>query len=97
MATKYPTEFYPKDSYEGRMIENNRSIDFYKGKAAAAKSMGKKDMADAANAIANMKEQDNEAILQRMNPINSRAQYEHERDAGDPNALRMSFEEWKKL
>ena len=29
--------------------------------------------------------------------INSRAQYEHERDAGDPNALRLSFSEWKKL
>ena len=29
--------------------------------------------------------------------INSRAQYEHEREAGDPNALRLSFQEWKKL
>jgi len=28
---------------------------------------------------------------------NSRAQYQHERDAGDPNAIRLSFEEWKKL
>ena len=28
---------------------------------------------------------------------NSRAQYESEREAGDPNALRLSFEEWKKL
>ena len=28
---------------------------------------------------------------------NSRAQYDHERDAGDPNALQLSFEEWKKL
>jgi hypothetical protein len=28
---------------------------------------------------------------------NSRAQYEHEREAGDPNALRLSFQEWKKL
>lgn len=34
-----------------------------------------------------------------VNPplINSREQYLHERDAGDPNALRMSYEEWKKL
>ncbi len=34
-----------------------------------------------------------------VNPpeINSRSQYEHERDAGDPNALKLSFEEWKKL
>lgn len=29
--------------------------------------------------------------------INSRAQYEHEREAGDPNALQMSYSEWKKL
>jgi hypothetical protein len=28
---------------------------------------------------------------------NSRAQYESEKEAGDPNALRMSFAEWKKL
>jgi hypothetical protein len=29
--------------------------------------------------------------------INSRAQYESEKEAGDPNALRLSFPEWKKL
>ena len=28
---------------------------------------------------------------------NSRAQYESEKEAGDPNALSMSFEQWKKL
>ena len=28
---------------------------------------------------------------------NSRAQYENERQAGDPNALKLSFAEWKKL
>jgi hypothetical protein len=35
----------------------------------------------------------------QINPplVNSRAQYEHEKEAGDPNALRLSFEEWKKL
>jgi len=34
-----------------------------------------------------------------VNPplINSREQYESEREAGDPNALRLSFAEWKKL
>ena len=97
MATKYSTQFYPKDSYEGRMIANNQSIEFNKNRAAIAKSRGNKDEASAANAMANMKEIDNETILQRMNPINSRAQYEHERDAGDPNALKLSFDEWKKL
>jgi hypothetical protein len=28
---------------------------------------------------------------------NSVEQYNHERKAGDPNALKLSFEEWKKL
>ena len=28
---------------------------------------------------------------------NSRAQYESEKEAGDPNALKLSFSEWKKL
>ena len=28
---------------------------------------------------------------------NSRAQYEHEKETGDPNAVKLSFEEWKKL
>ena len=28
---------------------------------------------------------------------NSRAQYEHEKQVGDPSATRLSFEEWKKL
>ena len=35
----------------------------------------------------------------QVNPplANSRAQYEHEKEAGDPYAIRMSYEEWKKL
>jgi hypothetical protein len=34
-----------------------------------------------------------------INPpeINTRRQYEAEREAGDPNALKLSFEEWKQL
>jgi hypothetical protein len=43
---------------------------------------------------ANMVEQEQEA---RSMEINSREQYESERAAGDPNALRLSFAEWKKL
>jgi len=30
-------------------------------------------------------------------PSNSRAQYESEKEAGDPNALSLSFEQWKNL
>jgi hypothetical protein len=97
MATKYPTSFYPRGSYDAQMIENNRSIEHYKGKAAGAKARGNKDEAAAANAIANMKEQDNETILQRLYKPNSRAQYEHEKAVGDPSARDLSYEEWKKL
>ena len=34
-----------------------------------------------------------------VNPplANSREQYDSEREAGDPNALRLSFAQWKKL
>ena len=43
----------------------------------------------------NMQFQESEAL--KVRTPNSRAQYEHERQAGDPNALKLSFEEWKKL
>ena len=29
--------------------------------------------------------------------MNTRQQYEYEKEAGDPNAVRLSFEEWKNL
>jgi hypothetical protein len=35
--------------------------------------------------------------VNRVFQENSRAQYENERQAGDPNALKLSFAEWKKL
>lgn len=49
---------------------------------------------ESAKMRANMVEQEQEAQYRQEN---SRAQYNHERDVGDPNALRLSFEEWKKL
>ena len=39
----------------------------------------------------------NQGEVNRVLETNSRAQYESEKDAGDPNALRLSFSEWKKL
>jgi hypothetical protein len=96
MATKYPTSFYPKGSYEADMIENNRAIEFNKNKAANAKARGNKDEEAAANAIANMKERDNEVIQQRMYKTNSREQYMHEKEQGGP-MTDLSYEEWKKL
>jgi hypothetical protein len=39
----------------------------------------------------------NQAEVNQVFEENSRAQYENERQAGDPNALKLSFAEWKKL
>ncbi len=36
-------------------------------------------------------------IVDKYPSVNSKAQYQSEREAGDPNALRLSFEDWKKL
>jgi hypothetical protein len=36
-------------------------------------------------------------IIDTYPTINSKKQYDAERSAGDPHALRLSFEEWKKL
>ena len=43
--------------------------------------------------------QKNESFIRQTDlPMaNSREQYEHEREVGDPNALKLSFSEWKKL
>jgi hypothetical protein len=38
-----------------------------------------------------------EEEVNKVRETNSRAQYEHEKAAGDPYATSMSFEEWKKL
>jgi len=48
----------------------------------------------SANVRANMVEQEQE---ERNRAPNSREQYQHEKEQGDPNAIRLSFEEWKKL
>ena len=39
----------------------------------------------------------NQGEVNKILETNSRAQYDSEREAGDPNALRLSFAEWKKL
>ena len=38
-----------------------------------------------------------EQEVNKVRATNSREQYMHEKEQGDPNALQMSFEEWKKL
>ena len=39
----------------------------------------------------------NQGEVNQVLETNSRAQYESEKEAGDPNALKLSFAEWKKL
>ena len=58
-------------------------------------SMGNKRIKESKDEAVKIKESKDEAV--KIRKENSRAQYNHERDAGDPNALNMSFEEWKKL
>lgn len=41
--------------------------------------------------------QDIESEANKVRETNSREQYMHEKDQGDPNALQMSYENWKKL
>jgi hypothetical protein len=38
-----------------------------------------------------------EAEDQFMPEINTKRQYESEKNAGDPNAVRLSYDEWKQL
>ena len=38
-----------------------------------------------------------EAEDQFMPEINTQKQYQSEKNAGDPNAVRLSYDEWKKL
>ena len=53
---------------------------------------------DAKNKIANAYEQEAEDLRQRAMPApNSRAQYQAEKEAGDPYATTMSYEAWKAL
>jgi hypothetical protein len=90
-----------------KQLEDQRSrlkgqAEFYNPKnvlrpAIVYKNLRKKSDDEAyasANMRANMVEQEQEA---RSMEINSREQYESERAAADPNALRLSFAEWKKL
>ena len=55
------------------------------------------DAVRALGAIGNKRLSASKEEALKMRKPNSRAQYEHERKAGDPNALKLSFEEWKKL
>ena len=56
-----------------------------------------KDIANEMGSMGNKRLQESKDEATKMRTENSRAQYNHEREAGDPQALQLSFEEWKKL
>ena len=89
-------EFYTKDSYNYRLKDATAKREHYKNRAAYEKAKGNKEKAAADNAMANMQEQEQEILAQRMNKPNSRAQYEHEKAQGGA-MTDLSYEEWKKL
>jgi len=85
------SEYYANDAQHNSFLEKNRSRSPF-----VLTEPDFKSKADASNALANMYEQEAENLNIRRQP-NSIQQYRHEKEAGDPSALRLSFEEWKKL
>lgn len=82
-----------KKSQEERIKRNEETM-------RKAGSGGSGSLSEAVKELGGMANQGLKKDLQEISSFrnaNSRAQYEHERKAGDPNALKLSFEEWKKL
>ena len=90
----------------GEALKSERKAKGYAAEAAAYKNAEKggakgslgaryKAEREANNAMANMHESEAEVMRERAK--NSKEQYNHERKAGDPNALNLSFKEWQKL
>ena len=102
MAKKLNDE--QKNDLIDRIVDARKKSENYGGTARVARIFEKneglftdfKSRREAANSMANMYEQEAENLRVRRQP-NSREQYQHEREQGDPNALRLSFEQWKKL
>jgi len=74
--------------------ENDPALGFRR----RAEANYKENMTTAEGRNVNRKNMEfNQGEVNQVLEINSRAQYESEKEAGDPNALRLSFAEWKKL
>lgn len=77
-----PGLFMSEDEVEAR-AKNAKAIYLENAKTAEGRKINKKNL---------------EFVEKEDLPkANSRAQYEHEKAAGDPNAMKLSFEEWQKL
>ena len=84
-----------KKSQEERIKKNNEVL-----KKAEALDTGKGSLGAALKefgAMANKGLGKDLEEISKFRNANSLQQYEHERKAGDPSALKLSFEEWKKL
>ena len=86
------SEYYENDAQHNKFLDKVRSRRF----TATITQPDFKSSGDASTALANMYEQEAENLDIRRQP-NSIQQYRHEKEQGDPNALQLSFEEWKKL
>ena len=85
------SESYGSDAQLNSLFEKNRSRSPF-----VITQPDFKSRRDASNSLANMYEQEAENLDIRRQP-DSIQQYRHEKEQGDPNAVRLSFEEWKKL
>ena len=56
-----------------------------------------KDIVNDLGSMGNKRLQESKDEAIKMREPNSRAQYQHEKETGDPNANQLSYEEWKKL
>lgn len=84
-----------KASQEERIRKNNEVL-----KRAEALDTGPGSLGAAMKKFGAMANEGLKKDIEEINKLrkaNSREQYEHERKAGDPNALKLSYEEWKKL
>jgi hypothetical protein len=97
MENRYGSNFSSKSS-NNFLEDSPKTQAVFKGL-----SSGVKEIARIPQAISRMdrtprSDEDMSELTREVNrAINSREQYESERAAGDPNALRLSFAEWKKL
>jgi hypothetical protein len=95
--TRYGTNFSARS--RGDFLEDSPNAQaFVKGMSASVR-----EIARIPQALSRMdrqprtEEEMSELTREANRGINSRAQYEHEKEQGDPNALNLSFAEWKKL
>ncbi len=78
-----------------RYGKEEKAYKFFEERSSEPLKARQKAGREAAKQMANMAEE--EAEMLKIRATNSREQYMHEREAGDPNATQMSYEEWKKL